>query len=139
MADHELKTWPDYFEMVKAGEKHFEVRRYDRNFQPGQTLLLREWDPGSKEYTGRQVERRISFMRTAGSMIGIEKGYCILGLDSMAYLVSVTGKPVEIFSTLDKAKEYAAVSPPAEIRITEYTIDHPGGENGKTVEHAFID
>jgi len=79
MADHELKTWPDYFRMVESGHKSFEVRRYDRNFQPGEMLLLREWDPVDEEYTGRQVERRISFILTGGKF-GIEAGFCILQL-----------------------------------------------------------
>lgn len=83
MADHELKIWPDYFRWVDDGHKSFEVRRYDRNFQPGQTLLLREWDPGSKEYTGRQVERKISFMMTGGKH-GIESGFCVLQLREVA-------------------------------------------------------
>lgn len=83
MADHELKIWPDYFRWVEDGHKSFEVRRYDRNYQPGQTLLLREWDPGSKEYTGRQAERKISFMMTGGKF-GIKSGFCILQLYEVA-------------------------------------------------------
>lgn len=80
MADHELKIWPDYFRMARDGVKHFEVRKYDRNFQPGQTLLLREWDPAVAGYTGRQTERRISFVLTSGRVPGLETGYCALGL-----------------------------------------------------------
>ena len=55
------------------------------------------------------------------------------------YFVKVTGKAAEVFSTLEKAKEYAAVAPPAEIMIYEFEVDAPGPENGKIVEHAFID
>lgn len=42
---HELKIWPQYFCRVKDGSKTFEVRRNDRGFQPGDTVLLREYDP----------------------------------------------------------------------------------------------
>jgi len=55
------------------------------------------------------------------------------------YLVKVTGKPIEIFSTREKADEYAAVAPPAEIKIYEFEVDAPSAENGKLVYHAFID
>lgn len=39
---HELKTDPDFFEMVKSGEKTFELRFNDRGFQVGDTLVLRK-------------------------------------------------------------------------------------------------
>ena len=55
------------------------------------------------------------------------------------YLAKVTGKATEIFSTLKKAQEYVTVSPPAEIRIFEFEVDAPSADNGKVVEHMFID
>lgn len=42
---HELKTWSPFFEAIANEEKTFEVRRNDRDFQVGDILLLREWDP----------------------------------------------------------------------------------------------
>lgn len=42
---HELKIWPVYYERVANGSKTFEVRRNDRNFQMGDEVILREWDP----------------------------------------------------------------------------------------------
>lgn len=41
---HELKTWPQYFCRVADGSKTFEVRENDRGFQPGDTVVLKEWD-----------------------------------------------------------------------------------------------
>lgn len=43
--EHELKTLPEYFQAVKRGEKTFELRRDDRPYAVGDTLLLREFDP----------------------------------------------------------------------------------------------
>jgi hypothetical protein len=48
---HELKIWPQYFARVKDGSKTFEVRENDRGFQPGDTVVL-------KEYSLEEVERQ---------------------------------------------------------------------------------
>ena len=59
---HELKTWPKYFREVLVGRKHTEHRRADRDFQVGDVLRLREWNPVKKEYTGREVFRRVRYL-----------------------------------------------------------------------------
>lgn len=56
---HELKIWPEYFEAVCNGTKTFELRRNDRGFQVGDTLILKEW---KDEYTGRQVTCEVSYI-----------------------------------------------------------------------------
>ena len=57
--EHDLKTWPEYFEAVVTGKKNFEIRKggsmSDRKFLTGDTLLLREWNPKGEEYTGRKI------------------------------------------------------------------------------------
>lgn len=45
MMNHELKIWPQYYSRVKDGTKTFEVRNNDREFQFGDTVTLKEWDP----------------------------------------------------------------------------------------------
>lgn len=45
---HELKIWPQYYCRVADGSKTFEVRENDRGFQPGDEVVLREWDPSTK-------------------------------------------------------------------------------------------
>lgn len=42
---HDLKTWTEYFQAVKSGDKTFEIRENDRNFKVGDVLLLREFIP----------------------------------------------------------------------------------------------
>jgi len=54
---HDLKTWPEHFRDVRAGIKTAELRMNDRNYQPGDVLVLREYDPQVREYTG-EVETR---------------------------------------------------------------------------------
>lgn len=54
MTTHELKTWPKPFQKVVDGTKKFELRKNDRGFEEGDRLRLREWDPDTSEYTGRE-------------------------------------------------------------------------------------
>ncbi len=36
--DHELKVWPDYFDSVARGDKSFDLRFDDRDFEVGQRV-----------------------------------------------------------------------------------------------------
>lgn len=78
MSSHELKTWPAYFEAVLDGRKPFEVRRDDRNFQVGDTLFLREFDPLHNTYTGRYAYRLVTFILRGEPWL--REGYCVMGL-----------------------------------------------------------
>jgi len=42
---HELKIWPQYYEAVANGSKTFELRKNDREFQKGDEVVLKEYDP----------------------------------------------------------------------------------------------
>lgn len=42
--EHELKCDTKYFVRVQTGQKTFEIRKNDRNFQVGDYLILREYD-----------------------------------------------------------------------------------------------
>lgn len=52
---HRLKVWPGYFEDIRAG-----IKTADRNYQPGDILILQEYDPESGEYTGEVETRRVT-------------------------------------------------------------------------------
>ena len=55
----EKKAWPEEFQKVMAGEKNFELRLADWECKAGDVLVLREWSPKTKGYTGRTVEKRV--------------------------------------------------------------------------------
>ena len=76
---HDLKIWPEYFNAVKSGDKKFEIRKNDRSFKVGDTLNLKEFDPEKKDYTDREVRRKISFILEGGSH-GVEKDYVIMSI-----------------------------------------------------------
>ena len=62
MAKIEKKAWPDLFEAVLNGKKKFDVRLGDFKCNVGDVLILREWDPIKKEYTGRSTEKEIIYV-----------------------------------------------------------------------------
>jgi len=76
---HELKTWPSYFNEVKTGRKTFEVRQNDRNFESGDVLVLREYDPRTQEYTGRELAFEAGYI-LHGDQFGIEAGHVVIAL-----------------------------------------------------------
>lgn len=82
---HYLKTWPQYFHAVARGDKNFEVRKDDRAFQAGDTLVLEYFDPEKPQDTlnyamqFEPVERLVTFV-LPGGQFGIEPGYVVMGL-----------------------------------------------------------
>ena len=63
MAIIEKKSQPDYFTEIISGRKNFELRLNEFFITEGDTLRLREWDPKTKEYTGRTVDKKVTFVR----------------------------------------------------------------------------
>ena len=76
---HELEIWASCFAAVESGAKPFDVRKNDRNFQVGDALLLREYDPETAAFSGRIALHWASYVLTGGTF-GIADGWCVLGL-----------------------------------------------------------
>lgn len=81
---HDLKTWPAFFAAVLAGDKRFELRRDDRDYQVGDTLLLREWDPETQEYSGREVTAPVTYI-VRGPKFGLEAGNVVMSLGASTF------------------------------------------------------
>ena len=79
---HKLKTWPGPFNAMWIGQKRFEFRNDDRNFQEGDQLLLQEWDPVDEEYSGREISALITYV-SRGPAWGIPVGFAVLSLKNM--------------------------------------------------------
>ena len=58
----EKKTWPDLFQKILDGEKTFDLRIADFDCKVGDELVLKEWNPETKQYTGRELIKIISFV-----------------------------------------------------------------------------
>lgn len=88
---HELKILPEYFNAVIDGSKTFELRNNDRDFQKGDTLILKEYETlfitvgqyGEElkrkgGYTGRTIEKQITYVLK--DIPGLYKNYAILAI-----------------------------------------------------------
>ena len=62
MAIVKKKIWPQNFDMVASGKKKFELRLADFDIKEGDTLVLEEWDPKTKKYTGRSLEKKVDYV-----------------------------------------------------------------------------
>jgi ribosomal protein S17 len=58
----EKKAWPEFFQKIMDNVKTFDLRLDYFECNPGDVLVLREWDPKQKEYTGRILEKEISYV-----------------------------------------------------------------------------
>lgn len=74
---HELKTIPKYYKDALSGFKTFEVRYNDRNYQIGDTLILREYNPDVQRYTGRWHEETVGYILSDPHYV--KEGFVILG------------------------------------------------------------
>lgn len=68
---HELKVYPKYFKALWCGDKTFEIRYNDRNFEERDEILLEEYEPhvedgieirDAGEYSGRAIEGIITYL-----------------------------------------------------------------------------
>lgn len=97
MTKHTLKIDEQWFDAVAVGTKNFEVRKNDRDFKVGDTLIIGEWDStmvqkdwdnpaeSPRGFTGRKALATITFVLTAEEFpIAIKEGYAVLGIKVLA-------------------------------------------------------
>ncbi|MBE3118977.1 MAG: DUF3850 domain-containing protein [Candidatus Atribacteria bacterium] len=75
---HELKIWPDFFNLTVSGKKNFEIRVNDRGFEVLDRLLLREFNPSTQAYTGREHAVSISHMLDHTQLPLLKEGTVLL-------------------------------------------------------------
>jgi len=62
MAIIKKKIWPEYFDAVFSGKKKYELRLNDFEVNEGDVLILEEWDPKTQTYSGRSVEKKVTYV-----------------------------------------------------------------------------
>ena len=79
---HHLKCWPEEFKQMASGEKPFDVRKDDRDYQVGDHIVQQEWIPGDEYYTGEEVvvlvTSKLEGKQAEG--FGLQPGYCVMGI-----------------------------------------------------------
>lgn len=75
MQIHELKIVEPYYSAVKSGVKTFEIRKNDRNFQVGDTVILRPWN-SEQGYHGESLRRKIEYITSFEQ----KKGYVVFSI-----------------------------------------------------------
>ncbi len=89
MTTHELKSWPEYFNLVQRNLKTFELRFDDRGYEEGDLLHLREWvpnveNPKEGKYTGRVAIVKV--LHIARPVVG---DLCVLAIKEGWALMSI--------------------------------------------------
>ncbi len=63
MAIVKKKIYPEYFNLVAKGKKRFEFRVADFEIKSGDMIILEEWDPVVKKYTGRSIVKKAGYIK----------------------------------------------------------------------------
>ena len=56
------KAWPDLFKQVKTGNKNFDLRLADFKIKKGDILILQEYNPKTKKYTGQEISKKVKYI-----------------------------------------------------------------------------
>lgn len=80
---HYLKIWTPFFKDVKSGIKPFEVRKNDRDYEVGDTLILEEFDQNTEKYLGGWVPKLVTYKLDDKRFV--KEGYVILGLKDIKF------------------------------------------------------
>lgn len=79
---HRLKTWPKYYNAIeskdKTKKKYLDLRYDDRGYRVGDYLLLEEYDPETRQYTGRYEWRLVTHI--VKNVAHLTEGYVAMSL-----------------------------------------------------------
>ena len=59
---HVLKCWPQYYRAIESGAKTWEIRKNDRDYQYGDILCLRPWDPETQTHLPGELRVRVTYI-----------------------------------------------------------------------------
>lgn len=81
---HHLKSWTPYFQDIKSGVKKFDVRKNDRDFQVGDTLILNDFNENTGRYTGAWLPKQITCKLEDERFV--KEGFVILGVEDITIM-----------------------------------------------------
>lgn len=59
---HDIKCWPEFYPDVASGRKPFEIRKNDRDYEVGDLLKIRWFDPKTKEFNGSVCLKTVTYL-----------------------------------------------------------------------------
>lgn len=75
---HFIKCIQPFFDDVHRLAKRFEIRENDRNYRDGDNIILREYDPETKKYSGKVMIAVIDYF--IKGTVCLKEGYCAFGI-----------------------------------------------------------
>ena len=150
---HELKCWPAYFSAILAGTKTFEIRTNDRGFQVGDELLLKEWDPTTELYSGREIIVEVPYITTSCQAMP-PSNFVVMSIKTKTYQIQVrdwlyacfgedvaTNKLERNHRFLEEALELVQACGATQEdahKLVDYTFNRPIGEKFQEVGGVMI-
>ena len=92
MKVHGLRCEARYFDDVVSGEKRFEIRKKDRKFEVGDTVILKRIFGEQQIDTGDRIQATISYILDDERYC--KDGYVILGLSKIKKLIGTEKESV---------------------------------------------
>lgn len=80
---HFIKSWPEFFSQTLAGNKNFEIRFNDRNFQIGDTIVIEEFCNDTQAYSGRRAVAEVTCVIDFQQ----KKGFVVIGHTKPFFMV----------------------------------------------------
>lgn len=87
---HIVRSWAHIYDAIESGRKTHDLRRNDRNYQVGDTMLLKRFDNVLGRYTGEEMRVLITYITgrdhvpCAVSSAVLNNDYCILSIVKVA-------------------------------------------------------
>lgn len=89
MTTHKVKSWAHFFDAIEAGIKTHDLRKDDRNYKVGDTLVLQRYDNINGQYTGEELLVEVTYITSktvpcAFSSAVLPADYAILSIKKAA-------------------------------------------------------
>lgn len=82
----EKKILPEYFNLVASGKKTYDFRLADFDIKEGDVLVLKEWNNELKDFTGRVIEKDVSYVgKTKGDTTWSQDDIDIFGYQIISF------------------------------------------------------
>lgn len=92
MKVHTIKEGEPSFGDVLAGKKQFSIQPNSTEYQVGDLLMICQYV--NDNFTGRDVEKRISYIMKSGE--GLKDGYVLLGLEDVEHNVDSSSVEMKV-------------------------------------------